>query len=379
MPDEAKPKVELPWATLLPLIAALAGIIAQYRPLVSYRPAAAGQKSVENLAEQDVDSRLWQDPLIAARNEQEAHEQRDVAVGQLTQNQIQRHTLCSLRSLIKERTSKLPSGHHTLLIAVMIDAGPYVEESESRLRSRRAVLEGLGQSGFVPKDSEHIGFVSTDWPLERPIGKLLVPWEECRAANRPDMMLPPGTDTAFVLWLPAANFAANPLARFAALLNSIADPADHERSGDGTDAKIKVVLIGPTNSDGLRDMLGEARNWSQRIGNTNVTLSGVSIISPLASVADDALLLDTSLQAPELHLSDSPRSVREIIEDSIHTSDFHFLRTATPDNVLLQQLVPELGLRGVNVDSDRIVVLTEWDSVYGRWLGTYIRILGAKH
>jgi hypothetical protein len=62
MAETEKQKLEIPWGTLLPLIAVLAGIIAQYKPLVSERPAAPGEKAVEVTAEQDVDARLWQDP-----------------------------------------------------------------------------------------------------------------------------------------------------------------------------------------------------------------------------------------------------------------------------------------------------------------------------
>ena len=67
MADNDKQKFDIPWATLLPIIAAVAGIIVQFRPLVSERPAAPGEKAVEVVAEQDVDARLWQDPLVVAQ------------------------------------------------------------------------------------------------------------------------------------------------------------------------------------------------------------------------------------------------------------------------------------------------------------------------
>jgi hypothetical protein len=40
MAEDDKPKFDIPWATLLPIVAVLAGIIVQFRPLVSERPAA---------------------------------------------------------------------------------------------------------------------------------------------------------------------------------------------------------------------------------------------------------------------------------------------------------------------------------------------------
>jgi hypothetical protein len=72
MANAEKSKLEVPWGTLLPLIAALAGIIVQYKPVVSERPPAPGEKAVEVVAEQDVDARLWQDPLAVVRRAKEA-------------------------------------------------------------------------------------------------------------------------------------------------------------------------------------------------------------------------------------------------------------------------------------------------------------------
>ena len=67
MADDDKRKFEIPWATLLPLLAALAGVIAQFRPLVSARPSIPNEKPIEVTAQQDVDARLWQDPLAVAQ------------------------------------------------------------------------------------------------------------------------------------------------------------------------------------------------------------------------------------------------------------------------------------------------------------------------
>ncbi len=63
MADNDKPKFDLPWGTLLPLLAVLAGIIAHYKPLVSERPSVPTEKAARVIATQDVDARLWQDPI----------------------------------------------------------------------------------------------------------------------------------------------------------------------------------------------------------------------------------------------------------------------------------------------------------------------------
>ena len=58
MADNDKRKIDLPWGTLLPLLAVLAGVVAQYKPLVSTRPAVASEKTIPVIAAQDVDARI---------------------------------------------------------------------------------------------------------------------------------------------------------------------------------------------------------------------------------------------------------------------------------------------------------------------------------
>jgi len=55
MADNDKRKFDLPWGTLLPLLAVLAGVVAQYKPLVSERPPATSEKTTPVIAAQDVD------------------------------------------------------------------------------------------------------------------------------------------------------------------------------------------------------------------------------------------------------------------------------------------------------------------------------------
>src|SRR6266567_6791293 len=69
MADNDNRKFDLPWGTLLPLMAVLAGVIAQYKPLVSERPSVPSEKTAPVIAEQDVDARLWQDPIGVAQKQ----------------------------------------------------------------------------------------------------------------------------------------------------------------------------------------------------------------------------------------------------------------------------------------------------------------------
>src|SRR5438132_1847441 len=224
MADNDKRKFDLPWGTLLPLVAILAGVLVQYKPLVSERPSVPSEKTAQVIAAQDVDARLWQDPIGVAQK-QKALLDEQIDKGVAKKGSAESHDICALVELLHERARTFPE--HVLLLAVMLDAGPYSEQGESRLRSRQAVLEGLSESGFVPIDGEHIGFVTSAWPLpetitpgdtdakERPFW---MPWEECEATDHPQRVFPRNTRRVVVLWLPAVNLNTEPLHRLAAPL-----------------------------------------------------------------------------------------------------------------------------------------------------------------
>src|SRR5947208_274670 len=202
MADNNKPKFDLPWATLLPLLAVLAGVVATYKPLVSERPSGPSEKTAPVIAAQDVDARLWQDPIGVAQK-QKALLDTPKAEDAAKKTNAELHNITALATLLRERV-KIFDGN-VLLLAVMLDAGPYSEQAESRLRARQAVLEGLSESGFVPVDGEHIGFVTATWPPPEanvpspPIERaLLLPWEECEAMDDSKNVFPKGIKRVFV-------------------------------------------------------------------------------------------------------------------------------------------------------------------------------------
>src|SRR5947207_13092033 len=230
MAEEQPRKFDLPLGTLVPLLAVLAGVVAQYKPLVSERPSVPSEKTAPVIAEQDVDARLWQDPIGVAQK-QKALKDEQKEKGTAKPGVTERHQITALKELLRKdveifKNDKTVRDKRVLLLAVMLDAGPYSEQAESRLRARQAVLEGLSESGFVPRDGEHIGLVTWDWPppdakvpsasVPRP---LLLPWEACEAIEDPDQGCPADSKRVVVLWLPAVNFNVHPLRCFAALID----------------------------------------------------------------------------------------------------------------------------------------------------------------
>src|SRR5215467_10989945 len=290
MADNGKPKFELPWGTLLPVAAVLAGIVVQYKPLVSERPSVPVEKTAPIIAAQDVDARLWQDPIGVAQKQKTLLDEK-IEKGVAKKGVAESHSIAALSALLHQDASKFPG--NVLVLAVMLDAGPYSEQAESRLRSRQAVLEGLSESGFVPIDGEHIGFVTATWsppeanapspPVER---ALVLPWEECEAIDDPKNVFPRGTRRVVVVWLPAVNFNVSPLHCFAALIYQLAP-------GNLRD-KIEVTLLGPANSTGLQSMVREAC-WYPLTAALQNLLDGVSIFSPRATAPDFTFLSGVAL------------------------------------------------------------------------------------
>ncbi len=374
MADNDKPKFDLPWATLLPLVAVLAGVVAQYKPLVSTRPPIAAEKTIPVIAAQDVDARLWQDPISVAEK-QKASLDAQIEAGTVKQSAAESHDICALAELLRRNASSA----RVLLLMVMIDAGPYSEQGESRLRARPAVLEALSESGFAPLDGEHIGFVTADWPPQqeeavgqRPIARaLLLPWEQCIARDPPHAH-PKDTRWVIVLWLPAASFNVNPLSRFASIIDQLA--------GDIRD-KIDIELIGPANSTGLQSMVREVRQPPGLPQNAKDTLKEISIFSPRATASDEWLLFRPSSAggAAEVRSASREKTVQELLETA--APGLEFVRTIAPDDFIVEKLIAELTRRGVPVVQQttpdgtssqvaHIVILSEWDTPYGRSLST---------
>ena len=393
MAQDDKRKFDIPWATLLPLIAVLGGIVAQYKPLVSTRPPVPSEKVIAVTAKQDVDGRLWQDPIAVAQKQEALLDAKIKAERVPKDDHSTRHDISTLAELLRERAGTFPG--HVLLLAVMLDAGPYSEQGESRLRARQAVLEGLSESGFVPIDGEHIGFVTASWPPQAPPPApnapsieraLLLPWEECEAITNPKAGFPRDTQNTkrvVVVWLPSVNFNPDPFRRFAALIDQLARDIRN---------KIDVKLIGPANSTGLQNMVREVQLWSQGVQSeaTRKALDGVWIISPRATASDLTLLYKPSPSSAEATEPSTGKSVKEFLENSVskdpndpHTEGLHFVRTIATDDTVLREAIAELARRKIPVvpqmTPDRgpippklahIVILSEWDTPYGRSLST---------
>jgi hypothetical protein len=360
MADRSDSLSSFPLPAILTLLSAVGGVIWLLPSLDSSRPAIPlGPKSAV-IGYQDVDARLWQDPLEAVRS---LMSQTD------SQSEVVSHRLSALQKQISAyRGSTSPPQ----ILAVMSSGLPYAEDAESRLRARIAVVSGLARAGLRPTDNEHIGVVAVNWwsdlPLQEPsdLGLslnalksgdvnnhiLYIPYEwwsmrtsqptvkERNSAATPDVL---------VLWLREEAFGDHPLRRLSDLM--------HGLEGD-TKRVTEMTLLGPAWSSTLRQMVLETN--TPLTETTQSALNQLTMLSPLATTSDAMLRLEVAKPAKQ-NLSGNWFKELTGLKD--------FRRTIATDDVTAQVLVNELKLRQLDFgDNCHIALIAEFDTLYGRWL-----------
>lgn len=388
----------LPVALILTL---LAGFVFTYSvPYQDQRPSVSRPLKVSYQAAQDVDARLWQDPLEAVEsvertpasaNAKDAVNTRDA--GRIYQGDF-----------IKAEDS-------IHVIAVTLPGGPYQEAAEQRMRWRYAMLSALANRKAAPLDSEHIGYFQ---PADGIVLQKRVPFEWWSLAEQQKILL---------LWLDESALFGRPAGKLKALLQEVrcAASGKTEQNPD-----FQYTVIGPNSSSVLDDMLHEKLTVKAKFAANSSPLNLEAIDGRLiqyysaAATASDHDLLQGLKLCPlssdyltetGLALCRDSASNREFLqrlkacssESACLTkkgivlfrksqSDQAFLqslkscssvsgclsqhglvlyRTTATDGQLMQLLVAELDKRWIQPgleadDGDHVAILSEWDTVYGR-------------
>lgn len=344
---------------ILVLIMALGAIWVQPAPLPSSRPPGAVVTPDRYAAQQDVDARLWQDPFEAIKRAAPKPELVIEAValpsrGGKGEVRIQGALETPSKPLpanpVKQQEvcGGVPVDGRVLVLAVMVNGAPYAEAAEDRRRTRYAVVSGLGRGEYVPMDREHIGLMTAD--VKEPSGKsqsVGIPFEWFLHPKRP---------AALVLWINETQIRYAPLHGVEQIVRKACSCVQNR----------ETVLIGPGNSDVLLAMVKE------KVDSFDEPLHGflqeLRIYSPRATVPDEYLLDGLSGAAicgdlPDCRETD--RTVKHALMSKAQGLQFH--RTNSSDRALAVALVGELERRGVEPD-DGIVLISEWDTSYGRAL-----------
>jgi len=110
--------------------------------------------TASSLGVEDIEARLWQDPLAATMRQYAMHDH--------THSQA-RDSHCVER-LAKDISDEMKKGESVDIWLAMTHGGAFPEDAEYRLRSRYAMVAALNVGGFAPRDPDRIGFIEVaDW------------------------------------------------------------------------------------------------------------------------------------------------------------------------------------------------------------------------
>jgi hypothetical protein len=360
--------------TVLPLMALLAILASWFftypTPYQDERPSSRPLQA-RYAAAQDVDARLWQDPFAAVdgASEETPTEKVFIVVNQKGETQRMDATMRAadssshtLGQIYNDET--LTAGDKITILAVTLQGGPYQEAAEDRMRRRYAVLSALANQGFVPQDAQHIGYFRPELKMDL---QKRVPFEwwslQVEKSTSGDQLPQGHKNKVLLLWVDESSLLGCPAAK----LNELLRQASQGERSKGI--VFNYTVIGPNTSTLLRDMLQEvkgdkkrapvARCISKSVDNYAKSelgeINGQDIIyySAGATASDEDLLKDIESWT-------KGKTVSGQLGQGVK-----LYRTTATDNAMMRILVNELCVRKVK-KTDHIVILSEWDTFYGR-------------
>jgi hypothetical protein len=375
---EKDPKSTWPVPILL-LVTLAGGYLFTQSPLKSFRPFHESLNTPLSNTEQEVPTRLWQDPIEAVFKYRSKAQSPPIGIGIAQMRTEIDHVI---KKASGDDTGKPPSAKLTVLIATLDDS-PYSEGRETRIRVRYAVGAALDHVCYVPESAESLGLMS--WPakkldsegtivkdnnVEKTVA-LEVPFEwyrkrrvvTCTNATNADQY----PAKVLVLWVKSSDIERAPLHYLSQLVTSLVPEPLNKPSS------VSIKLLGPSGSDALRGMIRSAMNrdkpfdWSR---------SHVEVLSAWATV--DPLLLLASENPSELTTAPprpSAQSSRRKIASYFNQAGIDWAYSVGSDRSIMAQLGEELQNRNVDIKKAKIAVISEWDTFYGRMLPLQFRAM----
>ena len=364
--------------------------------LQSSRPATKDGVERTAVGDQEVPARLWQDPLAAALAYRAEHPRAsDSAAGGAEATAtaaapatILPHSLAELGNQLQRHGKPEPGGDGAVIVLeAMISGGSYGEDAEDRLRSRYAIVSALEVAGYVPWDQEHVDYVELPWPrgerLEGVASGQIPPLDGPSGTNSPvkapgstlvvpfewfvpnQLKVATSGHAVLVLWLNREAFEDHPAKRLAqvnhALRSQLAPkpPLSAGPAPTGTSPELQIKLLDPSLRAFLVEEFGKSGSNKRAGLQLPGELNGVQIYSSWATTARPLLQLGVDWLG------------RSSIAEALSRERGPTLQNVTcTDDQLVQALLDELALRGVHPENgtDGVVLLSEWDTYYGRAL-----------
>jgi hypothetical protein len=273
----------------------------------------------------------------------------------------------------------------TIVMPVLVPGKPYVEDVETRLRARQAMIHALAISSFFPAKNSELGFVvpksgksdvTKSYPTYgapkewlRPMKSIAYEWfsEEFKDPKKTKKLR-----RVLVMWLDDEAFYNQPWNQFAQMFSAF--------EGKGG-ALPKICIFGPATSGTLRKMIEHAAEMpgesdtpkapdnSETPNNRVKKLLRTTHVYSSAASAADYILLSGTIANPSAF-----KSSKEFLESKLWASPDHkddgftFDRIILPDDLIVKTMREELSRRGINEDNDQMVIITEHDTYYARAL-----------
>lgn len=369
MTDTKEKKSELPLANIgyLLLMVVVGGLFVGQDPFHESRPDKQMDLAWEYSGLQDVEARLWQDPLEAVSHSQSsqqillAGDQIFIAPQKSNLPAINGHITddsISIEDWLSQLGKHLGSGETVVFMAVMLPGGPYVEDGETRRRLRYAVLSGFNAAlDFVPEDAEHIGVFRAGTASK-------VVFE---AVARPKSVLGKNSPPAYILYLNSSDYTEHPYENLTKVFKPILSLCTNNH------INCHVNLLGPSDSELLRNLAMEIH---ENRFHPDPMPKNFRVYSPRATLDENRLLVgkDGEISLPEYLDYEASRN-KELLTRFFREIGLNFTRTTATDTELAKAMATELIARGVisgnqaSSGDKHVVLLSEKETLYGWHIG----------
>ncbi len=369
----------------LPFVAAAliaAGILVKTVPLESTRPAGEERSNaIRQLSAQDVEARLWQDPLVVRRvampPASDMRKRYDLATRDPD------HALWRLSSLIHR---ELESGQDFVMLGANVLGGTHPEDAEFRRRVRFAVIAGLQTLGYQPDSAGAIGYVwLADIPRDR--GDLGAYLPELLPYEWFTRVTVNGTTRLLLTWIEEDALGTKPVRALnrvahALLCEQVSTDLDGKPaslSREACDERVRQTtfrIIGPADSGTLRNISTELRQVNPR--NPGASRQGVQLelFSSGATIPDRHLPGIDMLDSAGGSTTQTPASNEYRLKLTRLTARDDALAGALADELVrLRGLADPKSGPGAASETRcaTVVLLTEGDTSYGRALADEVR------
>ncbi|TAL07414.1 MAG: hypothetical protein EPO07_00230, partial [Verrucomicrobia bacterium] len=334
------------------------------------RPQAETQLQSDSSEMLRFESRIWQDPT------------QFLGTDKLRDEKVRAQLPPAIASnWARLRKDFLPEENRTKTNAILFvinNHSPFPQGVETRLRNRVAVLAALRAAGLVKKGSDETRFVSLATAGEAVPTTAAASGVEDLKLVAYEVFWRDGSvesssrlyERVLVFWLPERHVREHPWDTLQRLAGQVVT-----NMPGVAETNLQVGVLGPRTSDGLVAWFGTNEIAYARTNRSSDALrffDTVKVISSSARVPD--AFYDPTNDTGVVALGGRAAAAARLKNAFTNATVRQFGAT---DDRLCFALAAELSLRGVDIRQDKILLLSEYDTFYGRSLPlTFAAVIG---